>query len=247
MLNQRLLKNIPPNRWRHWHRWLSLAVGLQLVIWCLSGAYMVVTDLDFIHGDHLLSTSKKPAIDAANMKKIPGIIEKYPQAETIELTSQWIKQQWLPVFSVSTSPPRLLDAETLAPITLTQEDIAEIAKQRFMERRAIKNMTLLQSGDNFPSEIPASVAPIWQVTFAGITRPTLYLHPNTGEVVTQRHNYWRVFDFAWMLHIMDYENRVDIQTNLLKVLIIGNVVFFITGMVLIVVLLRPSKQTESNS
>ena len=36
------------------HKWLGLFLGLQLVLWMLSGFYMVVVDLDFIHGDPLV-------------------------------------------------------------------------------------------------------------------------------------------------------------------------------------------------
>tara|TARA_R100000656_G_scaffold94217_1_gene68218 strand:- start:193 stop:333 length:141 start_codon:yes stop_codon:yes gene_type:complete len=43
-----------PRKWRVWHRWLSLIVGLQLVVWSISGAYMVYFDLSFIHGNHLV-------------------------------------------------------------------------------------------------------------------------------------------------------------------------------------------------
>ena len=46
------------------HKWLALAVGIQLLLWAVSGFYMVVVDLDFIHGDPLVR-NLKPALDVS--------------------------------------------------------------------------------------------------------------------------------------------------------------------------------------
>jgi hypothetical protein len=42
------------------------------------------------------------------------------------------------------------------------------------------------------------------------------LLPFPGELVTRRHELWRVFDFAWMLHIMDYKTRDNVNNWLLR-------------------------------
>ena len=39
---------------RSLHKWFGLIVGLQVLIWLATGLYMVVLDLDFIHGDPLV-------------------------------------------------------------------------------------------------------------------------------------------------------------------------------------------------
>ena len=68
-----------------------------------------------------------------------------------------------------------------------------------------------------PQEMQARRPPYWQVEFEGWNRPTLYLSPTTGELISRRHALWRVFDFAWMLHIMDYEERTDVNNPLLRI------------------------------
>mgnify|MGYP003339799900 CR=1 FL=1 len=42
-------------------------------------------------------------------------------------------------------------------------------------------------------------------------------HHGDGEIVSRRHALWRVFDFAWMLHIMDYEARTNVNNPLLRI------------------------------
>ena len=39
---------------RKFHRWLMLFLGIQFLIWSISGAYMVIFDIDYIHGDSLV-------------------------------------------------------------------------------------------------------------------------------------------------------------------------------------------------
>ncbi len=41
------------------HKWLGLFVGLQILIWLATGLYMVVLDIDFIHGDPLVRNTQQ--------------------------------------------------------------------------------------------------------------------------------------------------------------------------------------------
>ena len=49
--------------------------------------------------------------------------------------------------------------------------------------------------------------PVWQGNFEDGEGTRTYVSPATGQVVTHRNDRWRLFDFLWMLHIMDYEER----------------------------------------
>ncbi len=44
------------------HKWLGLIVGLQVLIWLASGLYMVVVDIDFIHGDPLVKNMQQAVV-----------------------------------------------------------------------------------------------------------------------------------------------------------------------------------------
>lgn len=41
-------------RARRIHRWLGLFIGIQFVLWAAGGLYFSWTDLDAVHGDHLM-------------------------------------------------------------------------------------------------------------------------------------------------------------------------------------------------
>ncbi len=68
------------------HKWLGLLVGLQILIWLASGLYMVVVDIDFIHGDSLVKNmqqtvvvSQTPGLDIAALRT------KYPDTTQIDV------------------------------------------------------------------------------------------------------------------------------------------------------------------
>ena len=43
----------------------------------------------------------------------------------------------------------------------------------------------------------------------------LFVSPHTGRLVARRNDVWRLYDFFWMLHIMDYRERTDFNHPLL--------------------------------
>ena len=79
------------------------------------------------------------------------------------------------------------------------------------------DLTKVELLDTALSEIKGRQMPIWRVEFEGMWKPTLYIAPQTGELSAKRHDLWRIFDFVWMFHIMDYEERTDMNNTLLRV------------------------------
>ena len=71
---------------RNLHKWLGLFVGLQVLIWLASGLYMVVVDIDFIHGDSLVkNTQQAIKVPASPTLSINDLKTRYPEASRIGL------------------------------------------------------------------------------------------------------------------------------------------------------------------
>ena len=73
-------------------------------------------------------------------------------------------------------------------------------------------------------------SPLWRVDFDDRFNTSFYIDPYTGALATRRHQYWRIFDFFFMLHIMDYDERNDVNNLLLKLAQFTGVSFAITGL-----------------
>ena len=197
---------------RRTHKWLALFVGIQVVIWTVTGFYMVTVHIDYIHGDHLIKAPQKPSFDLRGLQQPGAIAAAYPSASEIRLHRFMDRQVW----RVDTPGKSLLvdaaSGQELPP--LTEAQAREAALRVYTGDPTIVSSRLLTES---PMEMQTRKPPYWQIEFEGWNRPTLYISPTTGELISRRHNLWRIFDIAWMLHIMDYDERSNVNNPLLRV------------------------------
>jgi uncharacterized iron-regulated membrane protein len=198
------------------HRWLALLVGWQLAIWFLSGLYMAVVDLDFIHGDTLVRNLSTP-VRLDETVALGTIRAGRDDVHTIRLRT--LPDQAQPVYEVTrASGTELVDARTGTPMAPFDEGrVRALAAAYYAGRGSVDRARLLTRPAELPGEIRGRRPPIWRVDFDDWTATSLYLDPDTGRLVTRRHRFWRWFDFLWSLHIMDYVEREDVNNPLLRV------------------------------
>jgi uncharacterized iron-regulated membrane protein len=196
------------------HKWLALIVGVQLALWTLSGFYMVVVDLDFIHGDPLVRNLRVPLVRTSGELPIGEVARRFPAATQVSLRS--LPGFAVPLYDIATEGRRvLLDATTgrqLSP--LPAEQVRALARAYYAGAGGIRSLELLERDP--PSELGSRPLPLWRVDFDDGLQTSLYIHPDTGTLVTRRHRFWRWFDFLWSLHIMDYKARENINNSLLR-------------------------------
>ncbi len=209
---------------RRLHKWIALVVGVQAMVWTLSGFYMVAIDLDFIHGDHLVREEAPRSLDPAALSDPLIAARAVPGATGVRLQ----RVDGRDVF-VAASPQGdvALDARSLERLPgPTEADVRRIARERFNGPEPIVAIELL---NEVPFEIRGRKAPLWRVQFEGWNKPTLYFSASTGELLTRRHQLWRVFDFLFGLHIMDYSEREDPNNLLLRVTSWAALTLMLTG------------------
>ena len=196
----------------HLHKWLGLLVGVQILTWMLTGLYMVVLDIDFIHGDPLvrnaqqtLASNIKPPITLAQLRA------EYPRATAIGL-KPLLGQ---PFYTVTTAKSRyLIDALSGQAASPLDEPMAtRIATYHYRGDAPVTRAEMITT--DAPMEIGTRALPLWRIDFDDRFATSFYIDPYSDTLVTRRHRYWRLFDFMWMLHIMDYDERSDIHQPLL--------------------------------
>ncbi len=204
------------------HKWLALIIAIQAVFWTLSGLYMTAVHIDIIHGDHLVRSAPARAIALAGLVEPTALVPGGTRSVRLET------QLGRPVYIVDAVSGRMLfDARSGARLSPLDEAAArQRALALFAGKGALVSSELLEV---VPMEIQGRPAPIWRFEFEGWWRPTLYISPQTGELVAKRHDLWRTFDFVWMFHIMDYEARTDVNNLLLRIATWMSVVTSATG------------------
>lgn len=69
------------------HKWLMLFIGIQFVIWSVTGTYMVFFDIDYIHGDSLV-VNHQDKINPHDIEySLSTLFGEYPNAENIRLST----------------------------------------------------------------------------------------------------------------------------------------------------------------
>jgi len=219
-----------------------------MVIWSLSGAYMVFFELSFIHGNHLVQSSQQELPKSENLRSVEELIHAFPRAREVTLQPVYIGDNWIAAYKVFAHRQTfLVDAQTLQPIEFNEADIRAIAERLYAPSTPATIESVLFLTQHAPAEISSSLLPIWQVNFDDFGSSSFYISPTTGELVTKRHDFWRGFDFVWMLHIMDYKTREDITNWLLRSFILGTDLLSITGIVLLVFTIGRSRSKGMQS
>lgn len=210
---------------RRAHKWIALVVGVQALLWMLSGLYMTVISIDIIHGDHLAHANARPLLVSEPLIDSNLLAERYPGLTTFRL-KRLMDREVYELHQADTVT--LIDARSGARLSPLSDAMArQLAQSLYRSKATIQSVELVTQA---PQEVATRPVPLWRVEFADNSETTLYLSPQTGELLAKRHDLWRWFDFLWMLHIMDYDERTDVNNTLLRVASSLGLVFAISGL-----------------
>lgn len=226
---------------RRLHRWLGLAVAIQLLAWMVSGFFFTLYPIEEIRGEHLI----EPAPDLGNVEvtrmvapaaATAALQEAFGEVTvtSLELVARGGRTYYRAGFAdaAGRSGTRLVDARTgaLQP-GVSADTAARIATARFKPDARVSDVTRI-------TEVPAGHEyrggpfPAYRIEFDHDSGARMYVAEQTGEVTAVRTANWRVFDFFWMLHIMDYSERQDFSHPLITTVAALGGIIILTGFVL---------------
>jgi len=211
---------------RKLHRWLGLLMALQILAWMGSGLYFALFPIETIRGEHLTAPEVHPGAGALAGLLPPdqawlAVTQALPAgAELLGLTLvQRMDAVWYRFEGRSNGQEftRLVHARdgTLAP-PLDEPGVRALAERTLVVPGRIESVewvTAAGPGD----EIRGRNFPLWRVRYVEPESLALYFDPWSGDLLARRTTRWRIFDFLWMLHIMDFDTRDDFNTPLLQV------------------------------
>lgn len=114
---------------------------------------------------------------------------------------------------------------------LSKHEATEIARKSFTNDAAIKSIEYL-TNTNQHHEYREQPLPAYAITFSHPTNTTVYVASELGTVQKFRNSKWRIFDFLWMLHTMDYQSRDNISNWLLRAFSIFGLFTIMSGFTL---------------
>ena len=200
---------------RKLHKWIGLVVGIQILLWVSGGVIMSVFDIEEVRGNHNKATQEVVPLSGPAITYDAGALlrdlERQGQGTSELRLLNWRGQ---PVWRIKVDGREALisarSGERLTPIG--EQDAVSLAVKDFAGAPDISRVTLIEAP---LGEIRGRDLPLWQVQMADPENTRIYVSPDNGRVVARRNDTWRLYDFFWMLHIMDYEERQDFNNPLL--------------------------------
>lgn len=215
------------------HKWLALLVGIQIILWIAGGVVMSVLPLREVRGEHNMA---EPAETVFDLGSIMTMAEAADVSGTGEVTGAqllaWYDGRPVYLFDAASGAELLVDASDGAMLTPIDEATARaVALADYAGDAQIASIEFLAE----PSWEYRRPGPAWRVMIDDGEGTRLYVSSSTGMVTARRNDAWRFFDFFWMLHIMDYEEREDFNTWHLRVFSIIALITVLAGSVLLVI------------
>lgn len=209
------------------HNWLALFLAAQVMLWMLSGAVMSLFPIDLVRGRTNAMKDYPVELGAFGYANIGGVIAQTPGATEVTLTHFMNR----PVYVArGVTGAAIFDAQTAQKLSPLKEDAARaVAKKDFVGKGEILRARLLERA---PHECGCA-APVWRIDFSDNLNTRLYVSPATGEIEARRNRIWRLYDFFWMLHIMDYKERENFNNPLIQLFAVTGALFAMTGLYLV--------------
>jgi hypothetical protein len=114
---------------------------------------------------------------------------------------------------------------------LSENEAIEVANKMLKKPLKVKEVKYLTE-TNGHHEYRESALPAYSIHYESNNHLTAYVSAQLGTVVRFRNETWRVFDFLWMMHTMDYQSRDNISNILLKTFSILGLCTVISGFAL---------------
>lgn len=221
-------------RWLRWvHRWLAAVVGVQLLAWVAGGIYFSWTKLPQIRAETLVRKPKPVSVGAVNWQKLMATLQALPPQATLERLEigYCLREPVVRAYLRNEGESRVLlfsarDGRRLPRLTQVQAEA--VAKRRVRLSAAVisvEYLTQVPPGHEYRNR----PLPAYAVAFDAPGRPIVYVSADSGEVTAVRHDGWRVFDFLWMLHTLDFKGRDDINNVWLRTASLAALIALLSG------------------
>jgi hypothetical protein len=194
-------------RFARLHVWLGWLVGFPILMWTVTGLWMVARPIEEVRGEHLRSAHA--ALDPAEIAFPANIGEPIHEARLVA-------QPDGPAWIVTAADGRRWRASArygTATPPVVKDEARRIAEGAYAGEGAFAAATYFPAGEA-PAEARSAGA-AWRVRFSD--GANVYVDDATGEVLALRTGQWRLYDVMWGLHIMDLPTREDTHHPILIV------------------------------
>ena len=204
---------------RFFHKYLSLIISIQLLLWTVSGIYFAFNKIELVRGEQYLLENQAEDL---NLEEVE-ITFTAKNLSFIKRLDMWIikaeTDSGLIYSDLSGKNLEALDEEGAKEVVKRKTNLRPLEAFRIdkQEKRA---------------EYRGRDLPLYKVTTSASDGINVYVDAFSGAVTAIRSDSWRIWDFLWGAHIIDYRERDNINNFLIKILSILALLSSLSGIVL---------------
>ncbi|MEH6595569.1 MAG: PepSY domain-containing protein [Colwellia polaris] len=222
------------------HKWASLLVGLQVIIWVVSGLVFNVIDHQKARGNTYRQALTPTVSLNVNLIPVEHLLNAYPNTIELNQTSilsqpYYLLTQQQGLYRHFSNNYHIVNAVT-GQLTLVDKPLAiAIAKASYNGPGDITSATLITPPI---ADFIKHKNPSWQVNFNDKLATSVYVEQGSGRVIGHSNSDKRFADFFYMLHFMDYGSAGNFNTVQIKLFAFITLWLTLTGLIWTIHLLR---------
>lgn len=215
------------------HKWLSLLVGLQLLIWLGTGLYFNLMDPLGASGNQYRVRVTEPSADLTQLVEPKQVLHTFKGSVTLSQISLLAKPYYLlthdkALYSYFNNDYTLVDALT--------------GKQAFVDETMAKSLAIasykgpgkivsaVKRGPPFDDRLKEKNI-LWRIDFDDEINTRVYLDAGSGRLAAHTNDDKRIVDIAFMLHFMDYAEERSFNNVQIIVFAVFTLFFAFTGLI----------------
>ena len=204
---------------RSFHKYLSLIISVQLLLWTISGIYFAFNKIELVRGEQYIIEDNPSALDIESL----NISSNTKGIEVFKRLNQWIVKVEM---NAGFKYQDLLGNEVYE---LSPNQAIEVVKLK----TTLSPMDVIKINESSArSEFRGRSLPIYKIKTNSSDDSNVYVDVMSGKIVAIRSDSWRVWDFLWGAHIIDYRQRDNINNILLKIFSILSLLSSLSGIAL---------------
>ena len=204
---------------RTFHKYLSLAISVQLLLWTISGIYFAFNKIELIRGEQYILEQENTEVD---LKEFTASLDA-KNINILRRLDEWVLKvdEGSNIYYVDLQGNELKSLNT------------EEAKQIVRNKTSLFPLEAVKiESPSRGSEFRGRNLPLFKVSTRSNEEVNVYVDAVSGEVTAIRSDSWRTWDFLWGTHIMDYSERENIDNLLLKIFSVLALISALSGIVL---------------
>tara|TARA_B100001146_G_scaffold53598_2_gene46923 strand:+ start:5417 stop:6076 length:660 start_codon:yes stop_codon:yes gene_type:complete len=206
---------------RNVHKYLSFSISLQLLLWTVSGIYFAFNKIEMVRGEqYILSHSYAVDLSQINL----NIVE----AENVRLSKR-LNEEIIIITKDIGNEYLDIKGNSLDKLS-TDAALKIVGNKTTLKPLNVEEIKMEKNG----SEYRGRPLPLYKVTSKNKANEKInvYLNVFSGEILAIRSAQWRVWDLMWGFHIIDWQERDNINNFLLKMFSILALISSLTGLLL---------------